>query len=63
MWHKLVFILQKTKWQMENKTNSTKTSDLELLETMAFRMGKSPDVQAVLWHYADTAEECECFSF
>lgn len=48
---------------MEKKTNSANIPDLELQETMAFRMGKASDIQTVLWHYADTAEECECFSF
>lgn len=48
---------------MENNSANIKNQDLELLESMAFKMGKKSDVQTILWHYADTAEECECFSF
>lgn len=37
--------------------------DIELIEGQAFRMGNSADVKDLITRYADTAEECECFSF
>lgn len=45
------------------KVTDKKNSDLEFLEQLAFRMGKASESGPYVPYYADTSEECECFSF
>lgn len=64
MWSKPFVSLRINLKDMDNsKPVDRKNPDLEFLEQLAFRMGKASESGPYVPYYADTSEECECFSF